>query len=148
MMTNKLLKRLRIEFIAFWAICLCFIALNEFNILPNGFYAGNGSMEYYLNTLSIFMTLVFVPGALILFSKMLPKKVIPIQDETIRLNKYLLWSEVRLSLLFVATIIDLSIYYITVNNTGGLCALIAVTASLFIWPNESKIQKDLGIKEE
>ena len=146
-MTNKLLKRLRIEFIAFWAVCICFAALNEFNILPTGGYAGNGAMEYYLDTLGVFITLSFVPSALILFPKMLPKKVLPITDEATRLAKYLLWSEVRLSLLFVVAMVNLSIYYITINNTGGLCALIAVTASFFIWPSESRIAKDLEKKE-
>lgn len=144
MTTDKILKRLQIEFLVFWVVCILFAALNELEVLPNGFYAGNGNMEYYLETIGIFMTLAFVPAALKLMPYILPKKILPVEDATARLTKYLLWSEVRLSLLFVGTMVNLTIYYLTMNNVGGLCALITLTASLFIRPAKGRIEDELA----
>lgn len=81
------------------------------------------------------------------FSWMLTKKidVVAITDA---LRLYALWSGVRLALLAMPVLAGFLTYYMMLSNKGVLCALIALTASLFCLPGENRLRKELHIEKE
>ena len=64
------------------------------------------------------------------------------------LRLYVLWSGVRLALLAVPVLAGFLTYYMILSNKGVLCALIALTASLFCLPGENRLRKELHIDKE
>jgi hypothetical protein len=64
------------------------------------------------------------------------------------LKSYQIWSEVRLGLLFVPAILSMSFYYITLNTTNLFCACMALIATLFCVPTESRIKNELDLQED
>ena len=103
-------------------------------------------MEYILQCVSILLTLGLIPFALRMFNLNLVKRIkeLPLQQA---LKSYQIWSEVRLGLLFVTAILSLSFYYITLNTTNLFCACMALIATLFCVPSESRIKNELDLSE-
>lgn len=101
----------------------------------------------FAETVTILLTAVLVPVSLKLFSWMLTKKidVVAITDA---LRLYALWSGVRLALLAMPVLAGFLTYYMMLSNKGVLCALIALTASLFCLPGENRLRKELHIEKE
>ena len=54
----------------------------------------------------------------------------------------------RLALLAVPVLAGFLTYYMMLSNKGVLCALIALTASLFCLPGENRLRKELHIDKE
>ena len=50
-------------------------------------------------------------------------------------------------MLEAAVIINILTYYLTLSNTGLLCALITLTASLFCIPGEKRLREELHINK-
>ena len=102
---------------------------------------------YFAETVTILLTAALVPVSLKLFSWVLAKKidVVAITDA---LRLYALWSGVRLALLAVPVLAGFLTYYMMLSNKGVLCALIALTASLFCLPGENHLRKELHIDKE
>lgn len=48
-------------------------------------------------------------------------------------------------MLAIVTFLNIYVYYTTLDNIGGLCALIGVTASIFCLPSEKKLKEELNI---
>ena len=141
---DNLLSTLKIEYSLFWVGALCLIPLYESNLLQEGIYAGDKLMEYILYTIGILLSVIFIPLALKLFSVSLNKRLPNLSiDEA--LKSYKKWSEIRLALLFIPTILNISFYYMTMQTTGLLCASMALVASLFCVPNRNKIVTELDI---
>ena len=63
------------------------------------------------------------------------------------LKSYRRWSEIRLFLLAVPAIMGISFYYLTLNTTGIFCAAMALIASLFCVPSESRLLNELDLPE-
>lgn len=93
------------------------------------------------------MTAVCVPLSLKLFSMVLKNKINEL-TVTLALKRYVLWSNVRLGILEVVVLFNLLCYYLTLSNTGNLCMLIGLTASLFCLPGEKRLRNELHISEE
>lgn len=111
-----------------------------------GLYADNARVSYVSETVGILMVASCVPVALKLFSWVLIRKIDMVSfPEALRL--YFVWSSVRLLMLEVALIINILTYYLTLSNTGLLCALIALTASLFCIPSEKRLREELHINK-
>ena len=55
---------------------------------------------------------------------------------------------VRLALLAMPVLAGFLTYYMMLSNKGVLCALIALTASLFCLPGENRLRKELHIEKE
>ncbi len=143
---DNLLSTLKIEYSLFWVGALCLIPLYESNLLQEGIYAGDKLMEYILYTIGILLSVIFIPLALKLFSVSLNKRLPNLSiDEA--LKSYKKWSEIRLALLFIPTILNISFYYMTMQTTGLLCASMALVASLFCVPNRNKIITELDIEK-
>jgi len=69
-------------------------------------------------------------------------------DDEARRRCYVKWSEVRLAMFVAVVLVNLSVYYMTVDNMCGYCALIGAIASLFCWPTKEGVATELTMKEE
>ena len=83
----------------------------------------------------------------LLFSLVLKKKI-DLLTIPLALKRYVQWSMVRLGLLEVAIVLNVLCYYLTLSNTGNLCMLIGLTASLFCLPSEKRLRNELHINKE
>lgn len=61
------------------------------------------------------------------------------------LRRYILWSGLRIALLALPLWVSLGVYYLTLSNTGALCAVITLIASLFCIPGERQLRKELKV---
>ena len=64
------------------------------------------------------------------------------------LSSYRRWSEIRLGLLVVPILTNLSFYYLTLNTTGLFCAAMSLIASLFCVPTRKRIWNELDLLKE
>ncbi len=141
---KQLLRLLQGEYILLWALPLLLVALYEMGVLTEGLYADNAQMDYILQTAGILLAIVLIPVSLRLFSLSLVKYVKNLSLPE-ALKSYRRWSEVRIGLLLVAVLVNLSFYYLTLNNTGVLCALMALAASLFCVPTRQRLLDELDL---
>ncbi|EJW98588.1 hypothetical protein, membrane [gut metagenome] len=144
---RQLLRVLQLEYLGFWVFSLLLVFLYEQEIFVEGFYAGDATMDYVLQSLGILLALVLIPLSLRLFSFSLWQNVKqrPLPEA---LPSYRRWSEVRLSLLWVVVLFNLSAYYLTLNTTGVFCAGMAAVASLFCVPTRQRLWNELDLVKE
>lgn len=110
-------------------------------------YADDVRTGYFAETWTILLTAVCVPVALKLFAWRLTKRIDLVGlPEALRL--YVRWSEIRLLLLAVPVVAGCAADYCLLSNTGTLCTLIALTASLFCLPGEQRLRRELHIDKE
>lgn len=143
---KKLSRRLQAEYWSFIAIAVLAAAAYEAGWLPEGAYAGDARQQYIWNTAGILAALAFVPAALKLFNVAMTKRIAPAPLDT-AMRLYRKWNEIRLGMLAAATFFNIYVYYATLDNIGGLCALIGITASIFCLPNEKRIRDELNLNE-
>lgn len=134
------------SYIALWVLPALLVFMYESGILTEGIYAGDSKMEYILQSISILLTVGLIPFALRLFNLNLVKHIKEL-SLTEALKSYRIWSDIRLCLLFVPTVLNLSFYYLSLNTTGLFCALMALFASLFCVPSENRIKNELNLPE-
>lgn len=144
---QKTLFKLKVEYAFFWVLPLIIILLGECGIDWVGYYADNVRFSYLSETIGILMAAACVPLALKLYSWVLTKKIDMVSFPE-ALHLYFRWSSVRLLMLEIAALVNIFIYYLTLSNTGLLCALIALTASLFCVPGEKRLREELHINKE
>lgn len=134
-------------FAYFWLLPILLVILGETGGDWVGMYAGDTRASYFAETLTILLAACCVPASLKLFSWVLVRKIDVVAiPEALRL--YTFWSGVRLALLAVPVLAGFLTYYMMMSNTGALCALIALTASLFCFPGEERLRKELHINKE
>lgn len=143
----KAIQVLRIQFYVVWILPILLVLLYETDILPVGLYADAPQTQFILENIGILLTIISVPLALKLFSTVLKKRINNVSF-TVALMQYELWSGIRLGILGLVALYNIIIYYFTLNNIGGLCALIGLTASLFCYPNEKRLRQELYITND
>lgn len=133
-------------FLGVWTAPLLLVVLYETGLYQEGLLAGNAQMEYILQSVSILLTIGLIPFALRMFNLNLVKRIkeLPLQQA---LKSYQTWSLLRLALLFVPAIMALSFYYLTMNTTNLFCACMALIATLFCVPSESRIKNELDLPD-
>lgn len=133
-------------FLGIWTAPLLLVVLYETGLYQEGLLAGNAQMEYILQSVSILLTIGLIPFALRMFNLNLVKRIkeLPLQQA---LKSYQTWSLLRLALLFIPAILALSFYYLTMNTTNLFCACMALIATLFCVPSESRIKNELDLPE-
>ena len=138
---RQLLRYLQIEYVAVWVLPLLLVALYETGVMTEGAYAGDVRMDYVLQTVGL------IPLSLRLFSLSLVKNV---KQRSLpeALKSYRRWSEIRTGMLVVPVLVNLSFYYLTLNNTGVLCAMMALIASLFCVPTRKRMLDELDLVKE
>lgn len=144
---KKVLNRQRIVFIFVWVLPFLYACLYETGLLPKGICVGDANKVYILQTVGILLTIGLIPFALRMFSLQLVRRVkeLPLRKA---LTSYRRWSDVRLSMLFVPAMINLQFYYLTMNTTGLFCAAMALIATLFCIPSESRMKNELDLPED
>ncbi len=143
---KQLLKRLKIEFVAVWCLVLLLVVCYETGIFSEGLFVGDARMDYILTTIGILLTIVMIPLSLRLFNLNLVKRISKLSTFE-ALKSYRRWSEVRLALLLVAALLNMSIYYLTLNTTGLFCSLMALLATLFCIPTKERLLKELDLND-
>ena len=133
---KRVVSRTKMMFVYFWLLPVFLVAFGETGGEWVGAYAGDVRAAYFAETVTILLTAVLVPVSLKLFSWMLTKKidVVAITD--------------ALRLLAMPVLAGFLTYYMMLSNKGVLCALIALTASLFCLPGENRLRKELHIEKE
>ncbi|MBR8709800.1 hypothetical protein [Bacteroides pyogenes] len=144
---KRAVRSLNISYIFFWVLPAFLMGAGELELMPVGGLADDAEAVYYLETIGILLTAVCVPLSLKLFSMVLKNKINEL-TVTLALKRYVLWSNVRLGILEVVVLFNLLCYYLTLSNTGNLCMLIGLTASLFCLPGEKRLRNELHISEE
>lgn len=144
---HKIYRRQLLGLFSVWGICILFAILYEAGLLHEGYFAGDGRMDYILQSVGILLTIIMIPLALRMFALNLMKRIrqLPLRYA---LSSYRIWSDVRLCLLFVPIFLNLQFYYLTLNTTGLFCSMMALMASLFCIPSEKRIKKELDLPEE
>lgn len=141
---RQLLQGLQIEYAGVWGLPLLLVTLYETGIMAEGVYAGDARMDYILQSVGILLTVGLIPLSLRLFSLSLAKHVKQLSLPQ-ALKSYRRWSEVRIGMLLVPVLVNLSFYYLTLNNTGILCAMMALIASLFCVPTRRRMLDELDL---
>lgn len=144
---KKTAARTGIAFACFWMLPALLVLFGETGGDWVGLYAGDVRAAYIAETVTILLTACCVPVSLKLFAWMLTRKIDAVTlPQALRL--YGLWSNVRLALLALPVVAGLLTYYLALGSTGILCALIALTASLFCLPGEERLRRELRIDKE
>lgn len=146
-LVKKVTRTLQIQYGLYIAFGILLVVLHELDVLTVGVYAGNAMMEYIFGTVAILVTIALVPFSLKLFSIQMEKKVVKAELER-ALALYQKWSTVRLMVLVFVTYLNVFIYYMTLNNIGGLCALIGLTASVFCLPSHKRMCEELHLTDK
>ncbi len=144
---KRIAKRLSVEYALLWIISFALVIVFEAGLLPYGQFAGDYRMGYILETIAILLAIVNIPLALKLFSVALVKRISQYPLER-ALKAYRTWNRVRLGMLAVVAFYGIVVYYLTMVNIGGLCALMALTASFFCWPGEKRLMQELDMTDD
>ncbi len=144
---KKIARRLLAEYLMMWLLALAIVLLYETGVMEEGVLAHDGNLCYILQTATILLALFAIPASLKMFSMVLTKRVHgrPLPEA---LASYLRWSEIRLALFAIVVLVGLSVYYTTLSSIGGLCAFIALIASLFCIPSEKRVAEELKQEED
>ncbi|MBR4778529.1 MAG: hypothetical protein IK011_01420 [Bacteroidaceae bacterium] len=147
-MTNQqILRRLRLEFIAYVLLAVLLVVLYETHVFAKGALVGDVSAIYVAECAGILLAVVLTPVALKSFHKALVRMVY-MDDDAARRRCYVKWNEIRLAMFVTVVLVNLSVYYMTADNMCGYCALIGAIASLFCWPTKEGVATELTMKEE
>lgn len=144
---ERLLKCLQVEYAMVWVLPLLLAVLYETGVMDEGTFAGDARMDYVLQVIGILLTVGLIPLSLRLFGLSLAKcvRALSLPDALV---SYRRWSEVRLGLLLVPVLMNLSFYYSTLNTTGMLCAAMSLVASLFCVPTRKRVLGELDLPGE
>lgn len=142
---KQLVRKLQVEFAMFYIIVAAFAAVYELNPAAKGIVVGNVMSEYVLETVSVLLTLAVVPLSLKLFSVMLLRhRSLAVE---VKIRYYRMLSATRLLSLGMVTVLNLWIYYATLNNIGGFCALVCMVTALFCCPTRKRVCSELEVNE-
>jgi hypothetical protein len=144
---KQLLQWLQLEYVLVWVLPLVLVALYETGVMTEGVYAGDVRMDYILQTVGILLVVGLIPLSLRLFSLSLVKHVKQLTLPE-ALKSYRRWSEVRIGMLLVPVLVNLSFYYLTMNTTGVMCAMMALIASLFCIPTRKRMLDELDLVKD
>ena len=131
-------KKLQLIFWIPIVLSAIIIVSGELDIIPNGIVQPHSNAEFKLNTMVIILTVVGVPTSLKLFSLNTTKGLRRMNNDE-ALRSYHVWSTVRMAVLTADAILGFVAYYLSLNVTGLLCALVAMATTFYCWPVEHKI---------
>jgi hypothetical protein len=144
---NPVLKKLRYEYGAFWAMMALLAWLYEADVFPKGLMVDENTSAYLLQCAGVLLMIALIPLALRLFGMGLMDRVrqLPLQEALV---SYRRMSQVRLGLLMVVALVNLTCYYLMLKSSCAMCAVMAMLASLACIPSMGRIRKELGLNEE
>lgn len=139
-----LLRLLKIEFAVAWIIIIGLIAGYETGILEEGVLVGNARAEYIAQLTGVLLAICLIPMSLRIFNLSLTKYIKNLDIEN-ALKSYRRWSEVRIILLLVVAVFNISLYYWTMDTTGLLCGGMAVLATMLCVPGRKRMLSELDL---
>lgn len=144
---SSITTQLKWAYGCFWLIPVLLAVCGEYSDGHTGCYASDEQVTYLSEAVTILLTAITVPLSLKLFAWALLHRIMPLPLQKAILA-YRWWSLTRLLMLQAAVWTGLFTYYATWSSTGFLCALIALTASLFCIPGERRMRNELHIEEK
>jgi len=147
MSDQQILRRLRIEFFLYVLLAVLLVVLYETHVFVEGALVGNVGATYTAESAGILLTVILTPVALKSFHNALVRMVY-MEDDEARRRCYVKWCEIRLAMFVAVVLLNISVYYMTVDNMCGYCAIIGAIASLFCWPTKDGVATELTMKEE
>lgn len=148
MSIKKILKRLWTELCLMWVLAAVPVLCYETNLFPGGACTGDATTAYVLEVAAILLTLAAVPAALKVNGTFLQRKVAERNTPGEKLRTLLRWSEVQVFLLTVVVLVDISVYYATMESLGLLCAAVGLVTSLLCLPSKEKLESYLSNPKE
>lgn len=139
---KKLARVLKIEYGVFILLPVLLSIFYELDWLPAGYYADDGRMQYILGTTGILLALALVPLSLKLFNFGPVKRIKEMPLER-AIRRYKACCSLRTGMLEAVVLTNIAFYYLTLQNTGLLCAFIGIVASFFCIPGENRIRQEL-----
>ena len=147
-MTNKqILRRLRIEYLVFVLLAVLLVVLHETQVLAEGVLVGKATAVYVAECAGILLTIALIPLALKSYHKAL-LRMADMDDDAARRRSYVKWNEIRLAMFVVIVLLNTSIYYATLDNMCGYCAIMGMIASFFCWPTKDGVDVELAMCPE
>ena len=144
---DRLIRLLKIEFAVTWVVIICLIAGYENGILEEGTLIGDSRAVYIAQLTGVLLAICLIPMSLRIFNLSLTKYIRNLDIDR-ALKSYRRWSEVRIILLLVVAVFNISLYYWTMDTTGLLCAAMAVLASMFCVPGKKRLLSELDLLKE
>ena len=139
---QKLLRILKIEMVVVWLIVVAAVVLGEMDVIPNGLVAPKSPEEVKLNIAAVVLTILGIPLAIRLFTLNTTRGLRRMNNDE-ALRSYHIWSVVRIGILCIAAVFSVADYYLATSVSGAFCALVALSATIYCWPSESKISSYL-----
>lgn len=144
---ESLLKILKMEYMFMWLLIVIAVVLYETDFIPQGTMVGNAKAEYLSQLTGVLLCVCLIPMSLRMFGLFISKNIKTMNMEN-ALRSYRRWSEVRIIMLFVVALFNISMYYWTMDITGLLCGCMALLASLFCVPGRKRLLSELDMEYE
>lgn len=145
---EKITLKLRLNYWVWLLLALIVLILFETECCMPGARAGGELTEafFFFQTFLVLLTICLIPVSLkLLHWKPVRKQILEAGER--RLQVYLLWSAVRCASLGIFLILNLFVYYGTLEKANALCALILLFAYLFCWPSANKMKAETEVGE-
>lgn len=140
-------SRVKMSFVYFWLLPVFLVIFGETGGAWVGLYAGDVRAAYFAETITILLSALSVPASLKLFSWVLVRKIelspSPMHCVCMCCGVGCVWLCLPYRWWRDSSLI---IWYL--SNKGVLCALIALTASLFCLPEKKRLREELHIDKE
>lgn len=141
---GRLVRRLKRMYAGFWLSAVLLVAVGECFDGWTGGWAGQELGVYAGESVVILLTALCVPLSLKSFvwwkRRFMDTANLPVALQAC-FRGYLL----RLMLLAIPLWGGLLLYYLSWSTKGVLCAAIALVASLFCWPSENRLRRELDM---
>ena len=141
---SRLSRHLKRMYACFWLSAILLVGVGECLDDWSGCYASHAVGVYVGESIVILLTALCVPLALKLWVWWKRRYIdsLPLMQAMAACSRGYAW---RLWLLVLPLWGGLLLYYLTWSAKGTLCAAIALTASLFCWPGEARLRRELDI---
>ena len=137
---------LRIESVVAWMLLIILFAVGELGVIINGSVEQGSEVEFKLNCACVLSTLLILPLALQLFLLNTTKGLRRMnKDEA--LDFYHTWSLIRLVLVSLCIAYNIVAYFMTLNTTGLLCALMGLAITVYCLPTRGRLETFMKIVE-
>ncbi|MDM8144565.1 hypothetical protein QUW02_01230 [Bacteroides eggerthii] len=136
---DKMTLNLRVNFCSWLIVALAVVVLFETETCMPGVWIGTEMSEafFFLLTATQLLTLCAIPVALKLLNWKSIRQQVTVPDQK-GAQAYLRWNIVRCAILGGCLVLNLMVYYCTLEKANALCALILLFSYSFCWPSDAK----------
>jgi len=148
----KITKILRYIFAGQLLVAAIVALLGETGLLHAGALSDSDERIYILSIVGVALAIICIPLALkLLHMKRVRTHLLGVSNELQETEsgngevnsveqRYKMWSEIRLCMLWLALMYNLIMYYLLdFNTTCGYLALMTVVAYIFVWPSDERM---------